>query len=89
MTFKAAFAGNLKRYRKRAGLSQEDLATLASVSRDTINKYERRVHVPTLVALVKVAGALQVPPADLLDGITYRPGFTGAGEGRFETGAIS
>ena len=86
MIFKAVFASNLKRCRKRAGLSQEELAALASISRDSIHKYERGHHVPTLDIVVRLAGALSIQPPDLLDGISYRPGFIGAGEGRFETG---
>lgn len=84
MTFRARFAENLIGLRKRAGLTQEGLAIRASLSRDTIRKYERRVNVPTLDVVVRLAGALSVPPADLLDGIAYRPSFIGMGEGRYE-----
>jgi transcriptional regulator with XRE-family HTH domain len=70
--------------RKRAGLSQEGLAARASLSRDGVHKYERQVNVPALGVLVRLGGALSVPPADLLDGIAYRPSFTGMGEGRYE-----
>ena len=34
--------------------------------------------------LVRLAGAVSVPPAELLDGITYRPSFIGMGEGRYK-----
>lgn len=84
MTFKARFAQNLARARKRAGLTQEEVAARASLGRDTVWKHEAEVHVPILDVLVRLAGAVSVPPADLLDGISYRPSFIGLGEGRYE-----
>jgi transcriptional regulator with XRE-family HTH domain len=84
MTFQARFAENLIGLRKRAGLSREGLAIRASLSRDAIRKYERQVNVPTLDVVVRLGGALSVPPAELLVGIAYRPSFIGMGEGRYE-----
>ena len=84
MTFKARFAQNLARARKQAGLTQEEVAARASLGRDTVWKHEAEVHVPILDVLVRLAGAVSVPPAELLEGITYRPGFIGLGEGRYE-----
>jgi transcriptional regulator with XRE-family HTH domain len=84
MTFRVRFAENLIGLRKLAGLSQEGLAIRASLSRDAIRKYERQVNVPTLDVVVRLGGALSVPPAELLDGIAYRPSFIGMGEGRYE-----
>jgi transcriptional regulator with XRE-family HTH domain len=84
MTFKARFAQNLARARKRAGLTQEEVAARASLGRDTVWKHEAEVHVPILDVLVRLAGAVSVQPAELLDGITYRPSFIGLGEGRYE-----
>jgi transcriptional regulator with XRE-family HTH domain len=84
MTFKARFAENLICLRKRAGLSQEELAVRASISRDAVRKYERQVNVPTLDVVVRLGGALSIQPAELFDGIAYKPGFIGMGEGRYE-----
>ena len=84
MNFQARFAENLIGLRKRTGLSQEGLALRASLSRDAIRKYERQVNVPTLDVVIRLAGALSVPPAELLVGIAYRPSFVGLGEGRYE-----
>lgn len=84
MTFRARFAENLIGLRKRAGFTQEGLAIRASLSRDAIRKYERQVNVPTLDVVVRLAGALSVPPAELVDGIVYRPSFVGMGDGRYE-----
>jgi len=87
VTFKARFAQNLARARKRAGLTQEEVAARASLGRDTVWKYEAEIHAPILDVLVRLAGAVSVPPAELLDGIVYRPSFIGLGEGRYEVGA--
>ena len=84
MTFQARFAQNLARCRKHAGLTQEEVAARAALGRDTVWKYERQVHVPILDGLVRLAGAVSVPPAELLDGIAYTPSFIGLGEGRYE-----
>jgi transcriptional regulator with XRE-family HTH domain len=84
MNFQARFAENLIGLRKRSGLSQEGLAIRASLSRDAIRKYERQVNVPTLDVVIRLGGALSVSPAELLDGIAYRPSFIGTGEGRYE-----
>jgi transcriptional regulator with XRE-family HTH domain len=82
-TFKARFAENLIRCRKRAGLSQEKIALRASLSRGAVNKYEKEVNVPCLDAVIRLGGALSIPPADLLDGIAYRPSFVGMGLGEY------
>ena len=86
MTFKARFTQNLVRCRKRAGLTQEEVAARASLGRDAVRKYEGGVHTPILDVLVRLAGAVSVPPAELLDGISYRPSFIDMGEGRYEIG---
>lgn len=84
MTFKIRFADNLTRCRKHAGLTREELAARAALGRDTVDKYERQMHVPSLDIVVRLGGALSIPPADLLDGIVYRPAFIGTGKGRYE-----
>lgn len=84
MTFQARFAENLSRCRERSGLTLEEVAARASLGRDTVWKYERQAHVPILDALIRLGGALSVPPAELLDGIAYRPSFIGMGEGHYE-----
>ena len=82
-SFKACFAENLIRHRKRAGLSQEKVALRASLSRGAVNKYEKEVNVPSLDVVIRLGGALSIPPADLLDGIVYRPSFVGMGPGEY------
>lgn len=81
--FKARFAENLICCRKRVGLSQEKVALRASISRGAVNKYEKEANVPSLDIVIRLGGALSIPPADLLDGIAYRPSFVGMGSGEY------
>lgn len=68
-------------YRKRAQISQEELAELAALHRTAIGLVERGVRIPRVDTLVKIAGALAVPVEDLLDGIAWKPSVDS--EGRF------
>ncbi len=56
----------LKKYRKEAGLSQEELANKIYVSRTLITKYESGTVFPTQENLEKIATALNVNIEDLL-----------------------
>lgn len=49
---------HLKEHRRRAGLTQAELADLVSVSRKTINTIENGVFVPSTVLALKLARAL-------------------------------
>ena len=49
----------IKKYRKEAGLSQEDLASKIYVSRTLITKYESGSAFPTQENLIKIAAALK------------------------------
>lgn len=71
---------NLLRQRKHAGLSQEEAAIRASLHRTEIGLLERGERLPRVDTLVKLAGALGIMPSDLLDGITWEPGYTQRGE---------
>ncbi|HET7053477.1 MAG TPA: helix-turn-helix transcriptional regulator [Solirubrobacterales bacterium] len=65
---------NLKAARKRVGLSQEEAAIRASLHRSEIGLLERGERMPRIDTVVKLAGALGVPAAELLDGIEWTPG---------------
>jgi transcriptional regulator with XRE-family HTH domain len=73
------FGENLMVYRRRAGLSQEELGFRASLHRTEIGELERGVRVPRIDTLVKLAGALSVPPGDLLKGVAWKAGKTRPG----------
>jgi transcriptional regulator with XRE-family HTH domain len=62
-------AGNLRRERHRAGLSQASLAEISGVGRDTIARLEAAKREPRLVTLVALTFALDVPIQALLAGL--------------------
>jgi len=65
------FAANLRRHRKRAGLSQEALADVCDLHRTEISLLERCKRSPRLETIVILARGLELPsPAELLDGIS-------------------
>lgn len=74
MSVAVQFAKNLTRLRHRADLSQEELSFRASLHRTEIGLLERGARIPRIDTLAKLAGALGVAPADLLDGIEWQPG---------------
>lgn len=65
------FAANLVRVRKQAGISQEELGFLASLHRTEIGMLERGIRLPRIDTLIKLAGALEVSPNELLDGVAW------------------
>ena len=56
---------HIKQYRKEKGISQEDLARMCKVTRQTINAIENNKYDPTLSLAFKLAQALQVPVDNL------------------------
>jgi transcriptional regulator with XRE-family HTH domain len=69
MDARETFAHNLRRERKRLKLSQEALGFRCDLNMSEISRLERSTRDPRLATIVKLAGALEVPPARLLDGI--------------------
>lgn len=55
-------AENLLIIRRRAGLSQEQLADLAGAHRTEIGNLERGVRLARIDTVVKLAGALEIAP---------------------------
>lgn len=74
VTVPERFAANLRRERKRAGLSQEHVGVLAGLHRTEVSHLERARRTPRIDTLVKLAGALHIGPHELLKGIEWRPG---------------
>jgi transcriptional regulator with XRE-family HTH domain len=70
---------NLLLARKRAGMSQETVAVGAGLHRTEIGLLERGERVPKIDTLLKVAGAMSVPPHQLLQGIAWEPATTTKG----------
>ncbi|HEX3360678.1 MAG TPA: helix-turn-helix transcriptional regulator [Solirubrobacterales bacterium] len=67
------FAANLKQIRRDAGQSQEDTAFRAGLHRTQVSLLESGDRLPRIETLVKLAGALNSTPNDLLDGIDWEP----------------
>jgi transcriptional regulator with XRE-family HTH domain len=65
----AAFGQNMRTVRLRVGLSQVALSEATGLDRAAISFLERAERSPDLSTLVRVAGALGVAPAALLEGI--------------------
>jgi transcriptional regulator with XRE-family HTH domain len=61
-----SLANNVKKHRKQAGLSQEELAFQCDIDRTYISKVERGVANPSLLILVKIAEMLNVRIEDLV-----------------------
>lgn len=60
------FATNLRRLRHEKGLSQDDLAYEAEVSRSYLSQLEKGTFYASLKIIGRLAEALDVEPADLL-----------------------
>jgi transcriptional regulator with XRE-family HTH domain len=67
------FAANLRRLREAADLSQEELSFRAGIHRTQISLLEGGHRMPCVHSLVCLAGALEVTPNDLLEGIVWKP----------------
>ncbi len=65
----AGFGENMRAARLHAGLSQVALSEATGLDRAAISFLERAERSPDLSTLVRVAGALGVTPAALLDGL--------------------
>ena len=62
-----ALGAAIRRARTGAGLSQEALAVDADLDRSYVGGIERGEHNPTVMNVVKIAGALKLRPSTLLD----------------------
>jgi transcriptional regulator with XRE-family HTH domain len=66
MDLREAFAGNLRRLRHAKGMSQDDLAYEADISRSYLSQLEKGGFYASLKIIGKLAEALDVEPAELL-----------------------
>jgi transcriptional regulator with XRE-family HTH domain len=66
MDLRDVFATNLRRLRHERGLSQDDLAYEAEVSRSYLSQLEKGVFYASLKIIGRLAEALGVEPAELL-----------------------
>jgi transcriptional regulator with XRE-family HTH domain len=66
MDLREVFATNLRRLRHAKGLSQDDLAYEAEVSRSYLSQLEKGAFYASLKIVDKLAKVLDVEPAELL-----------------------
>ena len=66
MEIREVLARNLRIYRHERGLSQEELAHLAEIDRTYVSALERSVYGVSIDVLERLAVALSVEAADLL-----------------------
>jgi transcriptional regulator with XRE-family HTH domain len=66
MDLREVFATNLRRLRHAKGLSQDDLAYEADVSRSYLSQLEKGAFYASLKVIAKLAAVLDVEPAELL-----------------------
>lgn len=76
------FGENLKRTRRLAVMSQEELARRAGLHRTEIGLLEHGGRLPRLDTILKLEGSLGVQPGELFHGIRWR--ITSTKPGRFE-----
>lgn len=63
------FGARVRQERLKSGISQEDLAGLASVHRTYIGMIERGEKNVTLSTMINIAGALEIDVIDLIKGL--------------------
>lgn len=64
-----AFGRRVRAERERAGLSQEKLAERAGLHATYIGRVERGARNVTLYNILRIADALDINPAELVDGL--------------------
>ena len=63
------FAINLRKARKKKGISQEELGFRCDLHRTEISLLERAGRDPRLATIVRLSRALEITPAQLLRGV--------------------
>jgi transcriptional regulator with XRE-family HTH domain len=64
-----AFGVVLRSLRKKAGLSQEQLALEAGIERNFVSLIERGVNQPTIRVIFKLGAALDVDPSEMMKAV--------------------
>jgi transcriptional regulator with XRE-family HTH domain len=82
--FGRQFGANLAHHRRRAGLTQEDLADLAALHRTAVGQLERGERIPRADTFLKLATSLCIDSSRLLDGIVWTPPRLDTGSFGFE-----
>lgn len=78
------FALNLAHCKRETGMSLTEIAERAEIHRTHLGLLLRGKRLVRVDTVVKLAGALEVPPSALLEGVRWRPPQGGESTGRFE-----
>lgn len=62
-----SISNNLKLYRQKRNVSQEDLARKVRVGKSTIEKYETGELIPSSQTILKLSTVLDIPTSELSD----------------------
>ncbi|KEO93267.1 XRE family transcriptional regulator [Erythrobacter litoralis] len=73
MALRQIFAENLRRARLAAGMSQEELADVAGIDRTYVSALERCRYAASIDVIERLATALQVTAASLLEDTEHVP----------------
>lgn len=68
------FGANLKRQRRLADMSQDEVAFRAGVHRTEVSQLERGLRHARVDTVAKLAAALEADPGELFAGIVWQPG---------------
>jgi transcriptional regulator with XRE-family HTH domain len=66
-------ADNVKRMRAERDLTQEEVANLGGLALSDVGRVERAQRDPGVRVLSRIAYGLDIPPADLLRGVSWAP----------------
>ncbi len=75
------FGRNVRRARKRAGLSQAELGKRADLHLTHVGAIQRGARLPRLDTIIKLAGSIGIDPCELLNGLSWSP--AGGSDGEF------
>ena len=73
----AGLMNQLKLYRTRAGLTQEEVAERIGVSRQAVAKWEKGETLPDIANCIALADLFRVPLETLARGLTHEPSVDG------------
>jgi transcriptional regulator with XRE-family HTH domain len=65
------FADNAVELRRRSGLSQADAGLRAGLHRTELSMLERRLRMPRLDTILRIAGGIEAEPWELVEGVAW------------------
>jgi transcriptional regulator with XRE-family HTH domain len=79
VSLKERFSANLKKARRRAGVSQTELASMTELHRTQISNMENGKTMPRLDTVAKLISALNCSADELIEGMVWKPNFKTCG----------